>query len=158
MKILVFSDSHGDFAVLDRIVSANPEVDCFIFLGDGMRDLYSLRARHPGKRILCVAGNCDVECDEKSEDTLIAHGKKIYFTHGHIFEAEHGYGDLLNRAASLDADIVCFGHTHCSLSEIVGGIHILNPGSVSRPRDKKGASYAVIDITQDEILTKITKL
>ncbi len=47
---------------------------------------------------------------------------------------------------SVDADIVCVGHTHVPMELVVDGIRIVNPGSVGQPRDgDPRCAYAVIE-------------
>lgn len=47
---------------------------------------------------------------------------------------------------SVDADIVCVGHTHIQFHINVNGIQVLNPGSVGQPRDgDPRCAYAVIE-------------
>jgi putative phosphoesterase len=50
------------------------------------------------------------------------------------------------RIKNADADIVCVGHSHMQFNIAVGGVVVLNPGSVGQPRDgDPRAAYAVID-------------
>ena len=51
-------------------------------------------------------------------------------------------------------DIVCFGHTHASMIHKMDGVFLLNPGSVTFPRDGKPRSYAILDVDK-EIHAKI---
>lgn len=47
---------------------------------------------------------------------------------------------------SVDADIVCVGHTHIPFELNVDGIRVINPGSVGQPRDgDPRCAYAVIE-------------
>lgn len=51
-----------------------------------------------------------------------------------------------NRVDSLDADILCVGHTHQPFHLFTNGIEVLNPGSVGQPRDGDWrASYAIVE-------------
>jgi putative phosphoesterase len=50
------------------------------------------------------------------------------------------------RTQGFGADIVCVGHTHVQFQLDLGGVRILNPGSVGQPRDgDPRCAYAVID-------------
>ena len=50
------------------------------------------------------------------------------------------------RLESIDADIVCVGHSHIQFHLRVGSTDVINPGSVGQPRDgDPRAAYAVID-------------
>ncbi len=50
------------------------------------------------------------------------------------------------RLQSVDADIVCVGHTHLPFHRQLGDKQLLNPGSVGQPRDGDSrASYAIVE-------------
>ena len=50
------------------------------------------------------------------------------------------------RLTSIDADVVCGGHSHVQFQLDAGGIQVLNPGSVGQPRDgDPRCAYAVIE-------------
>lgn len=52
----------------------------------------------------------------------------------------------LSRFATLSQDFVCFGHTHVPFVHREGTVTVVNPGSVSQPRDQdRRGAYAVID-------------
>ena len=59
MKILVVSDTHRNFAVLDDIVNENLDADLIIHLGDGENEARDIHNLHPEKPMIYVAGNCD---------------------------------------------------------------------------------------------------
>lgn len=49
MRIIVFSDTHGNYSAMHKIFKRNGDADLFIFLGDGERDLDSLRVQYLDK-------------------------------------------------------------------------------------------------------------
>jgi len=52
----------------------------------------------------------------------------------------------LSRFATLTQDFVCFGHTHVPFVHREGTVTVVNPGSVSQPRDQdRRGAYAIID-------------
>jgi predicted phosphodiesterase len=56
--------------------------------------------------------------------------------------------DLVPAFASADADLVLVGHTHHPDSRVLGGVHVVNAGSVSLPRTSDALSrYAVLTST-----------
>jgi putative phosphoesterase len=157
LRVIVFSDSHGQFEPLDVIVNSHPDACAFIHLGDGLREADDLRSLYPGKRIFCVRGNCDFFSDEKTEDIKEFGGIKIYFTHGHTQGVKRGFQRILHSAKEMGAKIACYGHTHCANSTISGGIHLLNPGSLSHSRCGGDKTYAVIDILDSGAQIDIVK-
>ncbi len=117
MKLLIFSDSHGDAGYMRRAVLKNRDADAIIFLGDGLMDvMYSLEGEY-SIPIYKVKGNCDIGIssyypDVKKTDELFLDGKKIIFTHGDLYSVKSTTQDLSRLAISRGADIVLFGHTH----------------------------------------------
>ena len=84
-----------------------------------------------------MRGNCEAEVDQMvlefpvmAEYTTLAleNGKLLFATHGHHFDPEH-----LPPIPAGSA--FAFGHVHVKHLEWKDGILILNPGSVSIPKD-----------------------
>ena len=60
MRLVAFSDSHGQFDPLYQIVCMQKaHTDLFLHLGDGAREVEDLQFAFPGLPILAVRGNCD---------------------------------------------------------------------------------------------------
>ena len=162
-KILVFSDSHGESGDMKRIIeSVHPDAEYVIHLGDGAEDIERLSPHFPRQAFVGVKGNCDwLRGFDYNGDhrVLDMEGVRIFICHGHRHGVKNGgYSLLISAAITQNADIALFGHTHHSeyltvpkpgrddLNEKGAVIHILNPGSISRPRGGEiaGKSYAVI--------------
>jgi len=86
---------------------------------------------------------------------LIVNGYKILLVHGSPRRInEYLYEDRPERSltrmlGSIDVDILICGHTHKPYHRIVNGIHIINDGSVGKPKDgDPGACYAVIELDE----------
>ena len=152
MRIIVFSDTHRNFRVMKQIIDANQDASVFIFLGDGERELRDIKDLYPNKRILSVKGNCDFSDDSPILGTYSYKNIKIIYTHGHRYNVKYSTDNLCYLAKENNAHIVCFGHTHCRYYNYVDGVHILNPGSASQPRDGNPPSYSFIDITDAGIM------
>lgn len=157
-RAVVFSDSHGDYDVLERIMERHREnAELFIHLGDGERELEYLRYIYPEKKILFVRGNCDYASEAPDYDIAYFAGKRIFFTHGYLYGVKGGTEQIIAKAQKHAADILLFGHTHLPLTERSGELYIMNPGSCSRPRS--GApSYGVIDFTDSGIFMYTTNI
>ena len=112
MRLVVFSDTHGNFRAAREIVERNENVYTFIFLGDGEREIDKLRIVYPEKMILNVAGNCDYNSFTPNSDLYNAGKVKVLFTHGHRFNVKYGTDMLLAKAKEVGAEIALFGHTH----------------------------------------------
>ena len=68
-------------------------------------------------------------------------------THGHYYNVSAGLELLKNEAIARGANIVMFGHTHRPLINIDDEVTIINPGSLSYPRqDGRRPSYIIMEI------------
>ena len=158
LKLIVFSDSHGDFNALDRIILRHRAERCvFIHLGDGAREVEDIRMLYPEIDLRFVPGNCDFGSTEPYVGELEFGGCRAVFTHGHICGVKFGDEKIIAMARARGASLLMHGHTHIPREEYGEGLHILCPGSVSRNRTG-GASYAVAEIGKHGVLTNIVKL
>lgn len=83
--------------------------------------------------------------------TVRLNGRTFHLVHAtphdpldeYLFADRRGW---LNRLESVDADIVCVGHSHSQFHLDLDGIQVLNPGSVGQPRDgDPRCAYAIVD-------------
>lgn len=157
MRIVVISDTHGDFSNFELVMSEQPKADLFIHLGDCERDLDDIRPLFPDRRFLGVSGNCDFGSATPAEGETVAAGKHIFYTHGHTYHVKYGPADVVDEARRRKADIVLFGHTHLPVATYEDGLYIMNPGSLGHPI-AGGPTYGVIDITEAGIVTNIVEV
>ncbi|MFK4785866.1 metallophosphoesterase family protein [Fusobacterium sp. MFO224] len=128
MKILVISDSHGNFKdFYDVCIKESPEA--IIFLGDLTEDAYEMSSIFQDVKFYIVRGNCDYN-DFRTEDEKIIEikGIKILLTHGHMYQVKRNY--RLISAKLKCADIVLFGHTHAQYLEKKENKILFNPGAL----------------------------
>jgi predicted phosphodiesterase len=60
--------------------------------------------------------------------------------------------ELAEFTADSQADIICVGHTHVAFERVVGGVTVINPGSVSNPlAPDLRAAYAILDASHQQI-------
>lgn len=154
MRILVFSDSHGRRRNMEEALFLHPEAEAVIFLGDGERDFRELRELFQGPRFFGVRGNCDFGSSEQGADLITEAGKRIFFTHGHLFGVKEGLWQLEEAAGRHRADIALFGHTHIAYTAFRDGIYYMNPGSIG----SGAASYGLLDITPSGVLMNTAQL
>ena len=113
MKILCFSDSHGNPYYMKKAINANRDADAVFFLGDGLSDIESIMLDYPDKAFYTVKGNCDFGHGlVRKTETLEIGGARIVLTHGDLYGAKYGTAGLERLALQTGADIVVFGHTH----------------------------------------------
>lgn len=155
MRILVVSDTHGDFYSLRRALDQQPSAEVIIHCGDGSEQYQYLKNVYAGKRVIGVRGNCDWSSTLPHEELVEIGGKRVFITHGHLYNAKFTFMQLCCAAREQKADILLFGHTHQAMTDYLDGLYMMNPGSCSG----YGASYGTIDITgRGEIITNIVKL
>ena len=157
MRILVVSDTHGRWSRLSSAVLAQPKAEVVIHLGDGEGDLENVRYEFPDKMMTGVSGNCDFMSRQDAIATLTLEGKRIFFTHGHIYNVKYGYQRVIEAARQREADICLFGHTHVPVAEYHDGLYLMNPGSLGQPYDGT-PTYGIIDIVPAGIVTNIVKM
>lgn len=84
-------------------------------------------------------------------------GKKFFVCHGSPRDPlyEYVYPDMVGSLELPDVDILILGHTHIQFHRRLGGLDVLNPGSVGQPRDgDPRLAYAVYDTRADELQLK----
>ena len=142
MRIVVFSDSHHDIKCCCDVINRIIGIDMILHAGDHAADAESIARLFPDIPVNFVLGNCDFG-DAPKELVFTASGKKIFLTHGHLYNVKNdlGFSALLKRTQELGCDCAVFGHTHEGLCDVKNGITLLNPGSI-----RYGKTFGVIEI------------
>ena len=145
-KYLAFSDSHGrDESMLEVIGQYKNELEGLFFMGDMEGSGDRLRNSIPGPTYV-VRGNCDWYSQAPQFQVIRLHGHTVAMTHGHRQHVNTGIDVLKYWALEQGADIVLYGHTHVPFVEQTSRLTVVNPGSISRPRQSDHIpTYAVID-------------
>ena len=149
IRIGVFSDSHGDIAVLKRAIKHAGKLDMALHLGDSYEDLVKALSgtalSHDG-----VCGNVDIIRHKPLEQLLEIGGVSIFITHGHVYDVKHDLSRLFYKGLEVEADVCLFGHSHIAGVTENEGLILMNPGSVARPKGDHKPSYGLIEI-EDKI-------
>ncbi len=72
---------------------------------------------------------------------ILYNDRRLFLTHGHIYNEK-------NLPNLSENDVLIHGHTHIPVAKKQNNIFILNPGSISLPRENIPNSYAVL---QDDL-------
>ncbi len=161
MKLMFASDIHGSGYYCRKMVEAwkKEEAGRLILLGDllyhGPRN--DLPKDYAPKEVIAqlnavkneicaVRGNCEAEVDQMVLDfpvmadySIIIEGKRtIYATHGHLYNEEH-------LPPLKEGDVLIHGHTHVLCAEQRETYTLLNPGSVSIPKEGNPPTYGILD-------------
>lgn len=145
MKILIVSDTHGRHAGIEEAIEREKPFRKLIHLGDaeGYEDYIEELAGCP---IEIVAGNNDYFSQLPKEKELLIDGLRVLITHGHYYYVSTGYDYIRREGISRRMDVVMFGHTHRPIVKEEGTLTILNPGSLSYPRQTgRKPSYIVME-------------
>lgn len=158
---LIASDLHGSAYYTDQLIDAfhREGADRMLLLGDilyhGPRNALPL-GYDPKKviemlnpladKITCCRGNCDAEVDQMvltfplmaDYQVVTVDDQLLFLTHGHLYDSQ-------NPPPVQAGDIVLQGHTHVPLCQHTpGGWWLLNPGSVSIPKEDSPHSYLLL--------------
>ena len=167
MKILVFSDLHGDsFRAKRAIARHEATADAVFFLGDGLGDIEPLRAEYEGRlSFFMVSGNCDgfffAGAKPPAVTSVSLDGFRFFLTHGHLYHAKFTLDPLYEAGVEHDADVVLFGHTHIAETRYFEPderhprpLWLFNPGSLTRPIEGE-PSYGLIETRKGQILLTV---
>ena len=157
LRSLIMSDSHGRNENVElAIAQVREEIGEFqmlIHLGDvgDARELESLA----GVPCYIVRGNTDYDAKLLNANVIEAGGHRIFATHGHLYQVDMRLDLLRFAALENDCDIAMYGHTHVPyLEEDPDDITILNPGSISKPRQADHRyTYMVMEIDDEDEVT-----
>ena len=161
MKYLFASDIHGSAYYCRKLLDAfrEEQAERLVLLGDLLyhgprndlpreyapKEVIALLNEHKNK-IYAVRGNCEAEVDQMVLEfpvmadycILSVDGRTFYATHGLIYNQD-------NLPPLQEGDILIHGHTHVLKAQQMDGYILLNPGSVSIPKEGNPATYAVLE-------------
>lgn len=155
MKLLLVSDTHGNYPAIFKAHQQAGGADGTVHAGDGMADAALLESIYGGT-VLKVAGNCDPASSEPREIVTTIEGKRLLITHGDAYRVKSGLHRLLVHGRKLGVDLILYGHTHIAMAEKVEGIMLVNPGTLCKQSTEH--SYAIVYITPEGIEAAIYKL
>lgn len=148
MRVLIVSDTHGRHLNLDRALEAVGAVDVFIHLGDVEGgETYIDAVVECEKHI--VKGNNDFFSDLPREEEFMLGPKKVFISHGHNYYVSLNPEEIKEEGRARGVDIVMFGHTHRPYLDVGEEITVLNPGSLSYPRQEgRRGSYLILEMDE----------
>lgn len=150
MKILVISDTHMNLRHVRTILQGlHEKVDMILHLGDHSLDAVQIQEAYPDIPVHYVRGNCDMNSSHPREKIIEVQNLKIMLTHGDQYDVKYTYDRIAYAAEEKQVNIVLFGHTHIPTIFYHGEILVMNPGSISIPRQGRIPTYGLIEITED---------
>ena len=152
MRILIVSDTHGSLRNFDTVIEREKEIDMLLHLGDveGDDDYMEAVMNCP---VHIVGGNNDYFSRLPGEIELRIGKYKVFMTHGHGYYVSMDTRRLKQAARARGADIAMYGHTHRPDIDLVDGVKVINPGSLSYPRQSgRQATYIIMEVnTEGEV-------
>ncbi|MBQ4166323.1 MAG: phosphodiesterase [Oscillospiraceae bacterium] len=161
MKLMYASDIHGSALYCEKMLEAykreNAEKLCLLgdILYHGPRN--DLPDGHAPKKViallneaknelLCVRGNCDTEVDQMVLEFPVLADYAVLFVDGRSFFLSHGHHHNPDALPPLKkGDVLINGHSHVLKAYEKDGIHCLNDGSVSLPKEGNPRSYMIYE-------------
>lgn len=161
MKVLVISDTHGRIQRVQYLVALLEQhgLTHIVHAGDCITDTLALQKEYPDLIVEGVPGNCDFRDHGVARHRLIEiGGVPIFLTHGDKHHVKYEYDELYIDAVAHEAKIAIFGHTHSAFKDNREGILLLNPGSLTQPRDTTYPSFAILEIEDGTLKSVEVKL
>ena len=133
MKIIVFSDSHGELEGMRKVIDRE-QPDYVFHLGDHDLDAERLGEEHFTLPVTAVRGNCDGWTDTPLTRIVSLGGLRFFLCHGHTLGVRGGLLRATYAALEQRCGVLLFGHTHEPVCECANqgtdrAPWILNPGS-----------------------------
>lgn len=149
MKVLIVSDTHKRNANFYDVLEKVGPIDMVVHCGDaeGAEYEYEEIVKCP---MHIVAGNNDFFSRLPGELELKIGKYKVWITHGHQYYVSMGNQVLKEEARTRGVDIVFYGHTHRPVIDIGPDVTVVNPGSLSYPRQEgRQPSFVLMDIDRE---------
>ncbi len=153
-KILVISDVHRNTHGLMSILNENKDIDMKLFLGDFEELNIDKQKELTALFDYSVVGNCDRRDISPISQIIDVDGLRIFMTHGHYYGSlfkKIDFKSLVKSGKENKADLILHGHDHIEHDEIIDGIRVVNPGSITHPRSGNKPSYAILEINNSEL-------
>ncbi len=145
-KILIVSDTHRQNGSLFRVIEKVKPIDLLIHCGDIEGEELNLEEA-AGCPVQIVAGNNDFFYGYDNAKTFCLGKYRVYLTHGHHHGVNYSDEKLIAAAKAENADIVMYGHIHVPRLERIGELTLLNPGSLTYPRQEgRRPSYMIMEL------------
>ena len=148
MKILVLSDTHHSIDKALEVYRKYDHIDLVIHCGDYVSDALDFQ-RQTAAKVVYVNGNCDKSFDEKDYQILETECGNLLISHGHMQNVSYSQQSIYYLACENNCIAAIYGHTHIPVNTKWEGVHLINPGSISKPRDGSKGSYALITTSKD---------
>lgn len=143
-KWILISDNHTEQGILYDVLQHHKDVDVAIHLGDSEFSYDDTEL----SQFYRVKGNTDFYPEFPNEEVVQANGVRAFCTHGHLYSVNRSRMQLAEQAKAHECQFAFYGHTHVAKHETIGGVHVVNPGSISQSRSSIEESYVELIIDE----------
>ena len=157
-KVLIVSDSHGSDVGIRQAIEIEKPIDLLIHCGDMEHDVRAELRLDYNFDVECVTGNCDYLLPPEPEKFIKIGYFNILIIHGHELDVKRSNESVLTYAKLKGADVVLYGHSHVPEIDSRFGVLMINPGSITLPRQiTREKTYAVLTITDDSMPSAVIR-
>ena len=149
MRILIVSDTHRNITNLLQLIKKIGPLDMLVHCGDveGSELIIDKVVDCP---VEMVQGNNDFFSNLPKEKEFMIGRYRVWLTHGHNYYISMNTEMIKQEARDREADIVMCGHTHKPMVDIGKDLTLINPGSISYPRqENRRPSYVLMELDRD---------
>ncbi len=149
-KILILSDSHGKNDIMEKVIKKESP-DIIIHCGDHcMNDQNYLDNTFD----YYVKGNND--CIGNNQVITKINNTSFLIVHGDEYNVySNDLTNMVKYATDLGVNVVLYGHSHIEDYNKINDIILINPGSITYPRNQNGKkSYAIIHVDDKGVIEK----
>lgn len=148
MKVVILSDTHGYNDRMWKVLEEEAPYDMVIHCGDLEGAERQLRDK-VDVALHMVAGNNDYSSELDRMQTFRIGNYKVLLTHGHRHRIYSDISPLYYLARANEVDMVIFGHLHVPVVVEESGVTLLNPGSLTYPRqENRRPSYMIMTLDE----------
>jgi hypothetical protein len=140
------SDTHRHNKNYLEVVEKLAPLDMVVHCGDVEGSEYII-SEAAGCPVEMVRGNNDFFTNLPKEKEFLLGAYRVWLTHGHYYGIAMSNEMIKQEAREREVDIVMCGHTHKPVIEREHDLTLLNPGSISYPRqENRRPSYILMEI------------
>lgn len=159
MKLFIASDIHGSKYYAEKLIERfhAENADMMALLGD----IYYHGPRNPlpknyapmevanllnniKDKLVVIKGNCDSEVDQMISQFTFTEMAKIVVDNA-VVTLTHGHKFNKDAMPEYAGDVLAYGHFHINFMQRVGDTLVINPGSVSLPKENSVHGYITIE-------------
>lgn len=143
------SDSHRYNKNLLTVLEQTGPYDMMVHCGDVEGSEYII-SEAAGCPVVMIQGNNDFFSNLPKEQEFMIGQYKVWLTHGHHYYISMNTETIKQEARAREVDVVMCGHSHKPLIDIENDLTLINPGSISYPRqENRKPSYIIMEIDRN---------